>query len=538
MKDRIFIDVRVGGHAMTMKIDSGSGGNTIAEPEWINMQHKIASGLVKVFNLRHRPDQGLIAYGGNPIKVLAQFEAVLKVDGQEESQLRKPRVETFTVCESTSVSLMGRATAEILSLLKVGPLEINLVEKPKPFPMVPNFVVSFDIDENAPGHVDMSLRIPLAYREEQMAQLNDYEDRDIIENVPPNTNPKFVSAQFFVPKSNGTKRLVNDNKEVNKAIKRIKHSMPTLEEFLPDMYGDDTFSIFDFKDAFLHLLLDEKSRNMTIFNTPKGLRRYKRLPFGITAAPEIYQSFMDQHFKGMPGVHVFMDDIIISGKGKEQCKERTDAVLKKVKELNLTLNLPKCKFQVERVEFLGMALDKTGIHPTYSKIDALKKMNPPKKVSELRGYLGLLNFFHSFIPNLQGKTKEMRNLLKKNVDFKWTPEMQAEFEGTKELLTTEATRAHFNSKAKTTIITDASQIALGAIMTQPDENENQKLVMCASRSVTETEANYGQNALEALAIVWALEKWSFFTLGRRLAVKSDASACNTSIITHLRVNGK
>lgn len=510
---------------MSMKIDSGSGGNTIAASEWDRMQRSIVEGSVTVHSLRRRPDRNLVAYGGNPIIVRAQFEAVLKVVGQEENPLRSPRVETFMVCEGTTTSLMGRRTAEELKLLKVGPLEIDQIEgRAKPFPTVPNFVVSFNIDKNATGHADMALRIPLAYRKDQLAQLLDYEERDIIERVPPNTNPKFISAQFFVPKSNGTRRLVNDNKEVNKAITRVKHSMPTLEEFLPNMVGHDTFSIIDIKDAFLHLPLDDKSKDVTAFNTPKGLYRYKRLPFGITASPEIFQSYMDQHFKGLPGVNVFMDDIIIGGKGREQCKERTGVVLQKVKEQNLTLGTSKCKYYVEKVEFLGMVLDKTGLHPTYNKIEALKCMNPPKKVSELRGYFGLLNFFHSFFGNLQEKTKTMRTLLKKNADFLWTPAMQSEFDETRNMLSAKATRKHFSDKAQTTIITDASQHALGAIMTQPDEQGKERMVMCASRAVTPTEANYGQNALEALAVVWALEKWSFFTLGRRIIIKSDASA--------------
>lgn len=509
-----------------MKIDSGAGGNTLASSEWDRMRNLVEKGSVTVYNLRSSPDRNLIAYGGNPLKIIAQFEAKLSVKGLEENPLRQPRLETFSVCDCTMTSLMGRRTAEDLKLLKVGPLEINqVVEEVKPFPKVPNFVVKFDIDKEVKGHVDMSLRIPLAFRSGQIAQLKEYEEKDIIERVPPNTTPKFVSAQFFVPKGNGSKRLVNDNKEVNKAIRRVKHSMPNLEEFLPDMVGDDTFSIIDIKDAFLHLPLDDESKEMTTFNTPVGLYRYKRLPFGITASPEIFQCYMDQHFKRLEGVHVFMDDIIVSGKGADQCQERTQVVLCKIKEQNLTLGTTKCKYLVPEVEFLGMVLDKSGLHPSYSKLEALKAMKPPKKLNELKGYLGLLNFFHAFIENLQEKTKAMRALLKKNVDFLWTPEMQAEFESTKNLLSVRATRAHFNGNAsKTTIITDASQHALGAILTQPDDDGNEKIVMCASRAVTATEANYGQNGLEALAVVWAMEKWSFFTLGRRIVIKSDASA--------------
>lgn len=508
-----------------MKIDSGSNMNTIADKVWSQMREGVDNGQLLVHNLRSTSYSSPMAYGQNKLVVIAQFEAKMAIVGHQQNPLRLPRVETVTVCQNTVTSLMSRQTAEYFNLLKVGPLELDSVTEQRQFPKVPNFIVKFDIDKSAKGHVDMSLRIPLAQRPEQMRVLADYEAKGIIERVPPLSTPKFVSPQFFVKKANGSLRLVNDNKEVNKAIRIVSHSMPTLEGFLPDLVGHDTFSLLDIKDAFLHLPLDDEAKEMTTFNTPVGLYRYTRLSFGNVTAPTVFQLFMDLNFKGLEGVHVFMDDIIISGQGDAECRSRTETTIRRAAELNLTLNQEKCRTCVPSVEFLGMRLDKDGIHPTFGKLEALKSMRPPIKLNELRGYLGLLNFFHSFIPNLQEKTKEMRKLLKKEVAFEWTLSMQAEFETTKAILTTDATRAHFDSQAdETFVITDASQQALGAIMTQKNKDGMERMVMCSSRATTATEANYGQDGLEALAVVWALEKWRFFTLGRRIVVKSDASA--------------
>lgn len=508
-----------------MKIDSGSGMNTIAQNVWPAIKRGFDEGSFRLYNLRSNADSGLTAYGNNKLEVIAQFEAEIAIVGHQSNPLRLPRVETVTVCQNTTVSLMSRQTAEYFKLLKVGPLEIDSLTEPGHFPIVPNFVVKFDIDHNAPGHVDMTLRIPLAQRREQMRVLANYKDLGIIEPVPPMENPKFVSPQFFVKKANGTLRLVNDNKEVNKAIRLVNHSMPTLESFLPDFAGHDTFSTLDIKDAFLHLPLDEEARKMTTFNTPAGLYRYTRLSFGNVTAPTIFQLFMDMHFKQMEGVHVFMDDVAISGKGNDECRNRTDAVLEKIKTLNLTLNLEKCKFCEPEVIFLGMRLNRDGIHPTVGKLEALKAMRPPKKLNELRGFLGLLTFFNTFIPNLQEKTKEMKKLLKASAEFVWTSAMQSEFEAAKTLLKENATRAHFDQHApKTYIYTDASQDSLGAVMTQEDENGTEKIVMCASRSTTPAESNYGQDGLEAKAVAWIFPKWMHYTLGRYIILRSDASA--------------
>lgn len=146
--------------------------------------------------MRSVADSSLIAYGQNKLVVIAQFEAEIAIVGHQSNPLRLPRVETITVCKGTTVTLMSRHTAEYFKLLKVGPLEIDRVIEQKLFPMVPNFV-TIDIDRDAPGHVDMSLKIPLAQRREQMKVLEDYEEKGIIERVPPMEITKFVSLQFF-----------------------------------------------------------------------------------------------------------------------------------------------------------------------------------------------------------------------------------------------------------------------------------------------------------------------------------------------------
>lgn len=135
--------------------------------------------------MRSVADSSLIAYGQNKLVVIAQFEAEIAIVGHQSNPLRLPRVETITVCKGTTVTLMSRHTAEYFKLLKVGPLEIDRVIEQKLFPMVPNFV-TIDIDRDAPGQ-----------RREQMKVLEDYEEKGIIERVPPMEITKFVSLQFF-----------------------------------------------------------------------------------------------------------------------------------------------------------------------------------------------------------------------------------------------------------------------------------------------------------------------------------------------------
>lgn len=528
------IDAAVANFPLKMKIDSGSGVNTIAETEWHRLKDEYDAGRAILRNLRTAPDTLLLAYGNNELAVLAQFEAMIAIVGFEVDPLRTPRIETFTVCRGTKTSLMSRSTAEYFKVLKLGPLELDNVEQIKVFPSVPNYVVKFDIDQSAPGHVDMALRVPLAQQREQKEVLIKYERMGIIERVPTSENPKFVSPQFFVKKSNGSLRLVSDNKEANKALRTVNHTMPTLEGFLPDFANHDTFSLLDIKDAFLHLPLDEESSKMTTFNTPWGLYRYTRLNFGCKPSPPEWQRYMDRNFLDLPGVKIFMDDIIIFGRGHEECLQRTEAVKRRCTKLNLTLNEEKCKICQMEVTFLGMRLDKHGIHPTFSKLEALRNMRPPVKVSELRGFLGLFTFFSSFIPNFSDKTKQMRKLIRNNAPFVWTEEIQKEFDNARLSIEVSATRAHFDQDAyRTYIYTDASRDSLSAVMTQTDSKDGpHRMIMCASRQTTPAEANYGQDGLEAAAVAWIFPKWEYYTLARHITLVTDASA-----LTYIYSNG-
>lgn len=519
---------------MTVKIDSGSGMNTVSEKVWHAMKTEHEHGNVTLYNLRSTPDTPLVAYGDNELAVIAQFEATVAITGYETDPLRTPRVETVTACKGARTSLMSRDTAEYFDVLRLGMPEIDSVEEVKPFPMVPNYVVNFDIDHSVRGHCDMTLRIPLAQRAELKKVLNNYQAKGIIGRVPKSVTPKFISPQFFVPKSNGTLRLVSDCREANKALRTVNFTMPTLEGFLPDFAGSDTFSLEDIQDAFLHLPIGEESKLITVFNTPWGLFWYNRLYFGFKPAPTEWQRFMSENFADLAGVAVFMDDLVIHGRGHDECLERTKAVWKRCEELNLTLNKAKSKLCQSEITFLGMRLDKNGIHPTFDKLQALKQMRPPSKVSELRGFLGLLNFFSTFIPNLSERTKKMRQLLKKSVVFAWNDEIQAEFEAARQCIESSATRAHFNRDAyKTFIITDASRDSLSAIMTQMEhEGSPHQMIMCASRQTTPAEANYGQDGLEAAAVAWILPKWAYYVLARHITLFTDAAA-----LTYIYSNG-
>lgn len=243
--------------------------------------------------------------------------------------------------------------------------------------------------------------------------------------------------------------------------------------------------------------------------------------FGITCAPEIFQKAMEQILSGCSGCLNFIDDIIIFGMNKAEHDNNLKKVLSRLKERNVALNESKCIYAVEKLTFLGHKLSSDGVTPSQDKIHAIKKAIAPKNADEVRSFLGLINYVGKFIPNLATLTDPLRKLTKKNVHFFWKKEQQVAFVKLKEILSGDSILSFYKLDRRTRIIADASPVGLGAILMQFDEQNEPRIISYASKSLNETEQRYCQTEKEALALVWAVERFHFFIFGREFELVTD-----------------
>lgn len=170
-------------------------------------------------------------------------------------------------------------------------------------------------------------------------------------------------------------------------------------------------SKIDLEAAYYHFELDGDSRHITTFVARSGVYRFCRLMFGIKSAPELFQREMENLFRGIKGLIVYMDDFLIYGETVEEHDETLREVLRRIEKFNMKINKEKSVFGVPSVEFLGHIVSVEGIRPTDGKVKAILDLQPPSSVSELRSLLGLVNFVGKFIPNLSAHTFNMRSLL-------------------------------------------------------------------------------------------------------------------------------
>ena len=376
-------------------------------------------------------------------------------------------------------------------------------------------------------------RLPVAMTEHVQRKLEEMTADDVIAKVDQPTD--WVSSMLVVSKppseaSGETKiRICLDPRDLNVAIKREHFPMPTIEEIATRLNGAKLFSVFDASNGFWQVELDEESSMLTTFNTPFGRYRWKRMPFGINSAPEVWQRRMREHIEGLKGVEVIADDFVIVGYGNTPAEWQSDhdqnvrAFLNRCRERNLKLNEKKARLRQQEVPFIGHVLTPEGLKPDPCKVEAIVQMPDPTDVHSLRRFLGMVNYLAKFLPRLSDETEVLRKLTERDAEWCWLPAHADALARVKEMIVTAPVLAYYDVSKPVVIQCDASQTGLGAALLQEGCP-----VAYSSRVMTPTEQNYAQIEKELLAIVFACEKFDQYIFGRSdVVVQSDHKPLET-----------
>ena len=332
---------------------------------------------------------------------------------------------------------------------------------------------------------------------------------------------EWCSGMVVVPKKGGHVRICVDLTRLNENICRERHILPAVEQTFAQLVGAKVFSKLDANSGFWQISLSPQSHDLTTFITPFGRYCFRRLPFGITSAPEHFQRRMSEMLVGLDGVVCLMDDVLIYGETQEQHDNRLDKVLQRLQKSGLTLNADKCQFSCNQLPFLGQVLTQEGVKADSDKVVAIQKVATPQNVGDIRRFLGMVNQMGKFIPNLAEKTRPLRELLLKDSTWIWEPAQQSSFEELKKLLTSSPILALYDPSFETILSADASSFGLGAVLLQRQPSGDLKPVAYVSRSMTPTEQRYAQIEKEALAFTWACERLSTYLIGLRFHIETD-----------------
>jgi hypothetical protein len=186
------------------------------------------------------------------------------------------------------------------------------------------------------------------------------------------------------------------------------------------------FRKLDLKWGYHQIELAPESSEITTFSTHFGIFMYTRLMFGMNCEPEMYHQIISQLFQGCSGVCSYLNNIVVFVKNKEEHNKNLKVLLQKLKMKGLTLN-EECQFGLKEVVFLAHHIRAKGIRSTEDSQKIIHEFRRPHNETELRTFLGLINFSVRFIPNYYIISKPLRKLTHSTEQFTWGPEQEETF---------------------------------------------------------------------------------------------------------------
>lgn len=470
-------------------------------------------------NLNPKSMPRVYAYGQ-----LEQLQIIGEVT-VEIAHSKKPEkkiLATFYCVHGANEDLLGWKTATKIRCLRIGLINNERVmrikykegltkedENSKPYPSFPSFELNLEVDNSIPPSMRNYYIIPPELEEKVKIELQNMLNSDIIEKAEFGTS--WISPLIAVEKPNGDVRVCVDLTKVNEAIAdRKRYRMPTTDEMKRFASGKKFMAKLDLRKAFYHIKLGKELKSLLTFKSPWGYFTYKRMPFGLSAAPEVFQSIIDQIVTGIPQVKAYMDDIIAVADTIGELEEIFDLLKQKLHEHNFEINADKTEFGVEKLEFVGFILSVDGIEVPPQRTEAIVSMAPPKDLKELKSFMGKVNFLNSHIPNLTAVAIPLWDCLRKE-EFRWTCVEQETFEKVKILIVENVKLNHFNLNFKTYLVTDAGPDALAAVLFQVnDQTMESKVISYWSRLLNKTQKKYPHFQKELLAMVQAVEHFAFY----------------------------
>nr|XP_039263174.1 uncharacterized protein K02A2.6-like [Styela clava] len=345
------VQLKINNVSCSMLIDSGASVNVLDYKTFQNLKSRSSKPCkLETANIK------LYAYGSRkPLSVKGKFHAVVT------SKCGKCINTVFYVVRYAIGCLLSFKTASDLGLGKLK-----------------NFQLKLNIDDSVNPVHQKHRRVPFKMRQKVESAVAKLCDEDICESVGNCLTP-WVSPIVCVPKPCDPEniRLCVDMRAANKAIKRVKHPMPTVDELIHDLNGYKVFSKLDLNQGYHQIELHPDSRHITTFSTHIGLYRYKRLNYGVNAASEKFQYLKKQALHGLRGVKNISDDIYISSVNETEHEKDLRACLQRIRDCGLTLNKKKCSFFQSSIKFFGNIFGDKGVSPDPNKVEAINKADRP-----------------------------------------------------------------------------------------------------------------------------------------------------------------
>lgn len=509
------VTMEVEGKPLTMEVDTGAVVSVISEATYNSL---FTSTPLTPCSL------SLHTFTHQAIKVLGQISVKVRYNEYMGTHM-------LVVVKGHSPTLLGRNWLEHIRLdwaslktvsAKQG-VDSLLKEYEEVFREEPGVIkgvkATLSLKEGAQPRFHRPRSVPYAIKDKVTKELNRLEETGILRRVD---YAEWAAPIVPVPKRDGTFRVCGDYKvTINSALKVDQYPLPTPADLMASLTGGTKFSQLDLSAAYQQMELDSASAKLVTVNTHQGLYEYTRLPFGVASAPAVFQKTMDGILQGIPNTICYLDDILVTGRNEVEHLSNLERVLSRLKERGMRLRRDKCRFMQERVDYLGHTLDAQGIHTSTQKVKAILEAPTPGNVHQLRSFLGLLNYYGKFLPNLATLLHPLHALLKSGQPWVWSHHCEMAFQKAKKTLADAPVLAHYDPQLPIVLAGDASSYGLGAVISHKMPDGSERPVAYASRTLTESEKNYSQIEREALSLVFGIKRFHKYLYGRHFLLHTD-----------------
>lgn len=366
-------------------------------------------------------------------------------------------------------------------------------------------------------------RFPVVHKDEINRQVNELLEQGIIKpSKSPYNTPVWIVPKKSDSKGNKRWRMVLDFRDLNDKTIGDAYPLPNITEILDQLGGAKYFSVFDLASGFHQIKMHPDDSHKTAFSTPHGHYEFDRMPFGLKNAPATFQRVMDLVLSGMQGseIFVYLDDIVLYSSSLTEHAIKFKKLAARLREANLRLQPDKCEFLRKEVIYLGHIIGKNGVRPDPGKIDAVQNFPIPKNAKNIKQFLGLAGYYRRFIKNFSKIAKPLTNLLKKDINFKWSEREQESFNILRDALCQEPILQYPDFTQPFLLTTDASGTAIGAILSQGQIGKDQP-ISYASRVLNDAEKNYSTIEKELLAIIYAVQHFRPYLYGKKFKLITD-----------------
>ncbi|GJV88063.1 putative reverse transcriptase domain-containing protein [Tanacetum coccineum] len=366
--------------------------------------------------------------------------------------------------------------------------------------------------ELVPGAAPVA-RAPYRLAPSELKELSD-QLKELLEKgfIRPSSSP-WGAPVLFVKKKDGSFRMCIDYRELNKLTVKNRYPLPRIDDLFDQLQGSSVYSKIDLRSGYHQLRIREEDIPITAFRTRYGHYEFQVMPFGLTNAPAVFMDLMNRVCKPYLDkfVIVFIDDILIYSKNKDEHEKHLKIILELLKKEQLYAKFSKCDFWLESVQFLGHVINNKGVHVDPAKVEAIRNWSAPTTPTEVRQFLGLAGYYRRFIEGFSLISKPLTKLTQKNKKYEWGMEEDEAFQTLKQKLCSAPILALPEGTENFVVYCDASHKGYGAVLMQ-----REKVIAYASRQLKKHEENYTTHDLELGVVVFALRLWRHYLYGTKI----------------------